>query len=117
MTPPHDLIPDRVEDTLGLHSAQLPPDSALGKRLGLGLLGRSVAPRGARYPAAVPGISGDCQSAFRWQRAVVSPDRGQIGVRGRCIGGTGEEEHRRPGGRDGAPACHSRQKRNRGGST
>ena len=80
-TPPHELIPDRVEHTLGLHSAPSTPLSALDKRLGLGLAAPSVTTRETRYPAVPPGISGDRHCALRIQREEISPDRGEIGVR------------------------------------
>jgi hypothetical protein len=79
--PPHDLILDRVEHTRGLHSVDSPLDSALGERLGLGPVARSVARGGTGYPPISPGISGDREGAFRGHREEISPDPGEIGVR------------------------------------
>ncbi len=81
MPPPHDLISDRVEHARGLHPANSAPPSALGKRRSLCLIARSLATGNPNYPAIPPGISGNRQRAFGWQREKVSPDRFEMGVR------------------------------------
>jgi hypothetical protein len=108
MAPPHDLIPDRVEHTLGLHTACSTPYATLEKRLCLGSFEGCVAAGGSGYPAVAPGIACDCERAFRRQGLVVSPDRGEFGVWRAPAGRTGEEQRSRQGDCAASSEYHTR---------